>query len=93
MSIRGQLTTMPANDVLAWAARRGISGVVSFERRNVTRTLGFDSGMLLWASSNRREEQLGAVLIRSRNVPERALADALETRAETGVPLGKVLLM
>ncbi len=84
---------MPASDVLAWAARRGISGVVSFERRNVTRTLGFDAGMLLWASSNRREEQLGAVLIRSRNVPERALADALETRAETGVPLGKVLLM
>lgn len=84
---------MPAADVFAWAARKGLSGVVSFERRNVTRTMGFDSGMLLWASSNRREEQLGAVLLRSRSISERALADALETRAETGVPLGKVLLM
>ncbi len=84
---------MPAADVLAWVARKGISGVVSFERRNVTRTLGFDGGVLLWASSNRREEQLGSILLRSLSISERALADALETRAETGVPLGKVLLM
>src|SRR5205823_12132691 len=33
------------------------------------------------------------VLVRSGLVAERALADALEARAETGVPLGKVLLM
>ena len=47
----------------------------------------------MWASSNRRDEQLGVILVRSGLVAERALADALETRAETGVPLGKVLLM
>jgi hypothetical protein len=33
------------------------------------------------------------ILVRSGLVAERALADALGTRAETGVPLGKVLLM
>jgi hypothetical protein len=33
------------------------------------------------------------ILVRSGLVAERALADALEARAETGVPLGKVLLM
>jgi hypothetical protein len=84
---------MPATDVLSWAARKRISGVVSFEQRNTTRSLGFDDGALLWSSSNRREEQLGEVLRRSLNTSERGLADALETRAETGVPLGKVLLM
>jgi len=47
----------------------------------------------VWASSNRRDEQLGVILVRSGIVAERALADALEARTETGVPLGKVLLM
>src|SRR6185436_19767766 len=35
----------------------------------------------------------GVILVRSGVVAERALADALESRAETGVPLGKVILM
>jgi hypothetical protein len=52
-----------------------------------------EDGAIIWASSNRREEQLGVILTRSGLVEERALADSLETRAETGVPLGKVLLM
>lgn len=42
---------------------------------------------------NRRDEQLGVILVRSGLVAERALAEALDSRAETGVPLGKVLLM
>ena len=49
---------------------------------------------IVWASSNRRDEQLGVILRRAADLShERALADALEARAETGVPLGKVLLM
>jgi hypothetical protein len=52
-----------------------------------------EDGMIVWASSNRREEQLGVILARSGFVAERALAEALEARVETGVPLGKMLLM
>ena len=52
-----------------------------------------EDGTVMWASSNRRDEQLGVILVRSGIVAERALAEALEARAETGVPLGKVLLM
>src|SRR5262249_51571123 len=57
------------------------------------RSLVVESGAIVWASSNRRDEQLGVILVRSGVVAERALAEALEARAETGVPLGKVLLM
>ena len=57
------------------------------------RSLVVEDGAIVWASSNRRDEQLGVILVRSGLVAERALADALEARAETGVPLGKVLLM
>jgi hypothetical protein len=93
MSLRGSLGTMSAEDVLDWAARRKLSGPITFERRGLVRSLVVEAGEIVWASSNRRDEQLGVILVRSGLVAERALADALEARAETGVPLGKVLLM
>jgi hypothetical protein len=93
MSVRGALSTMAAADVLEWVARRRLSAPLTFERRGTVRSLVVEDGGIVWASSNRREEQLGVILVRSGLVAERALAEALEARAETGVPLGKVLLM
>lgn len=93
MSVRGALSTMTAEDVLEWAAKRRLSAPIAFERRGVTRSVVVEDGVVMWASSNRRDEQLGVILVRSGIVAERALADSLEARAETGVPLGKVLLM
>lgn len=93
MSVRGSLATMPADDVLDWASRKNLTGVASFERRMVVRSLGLAEGQILWASSSRREEQLGAILTRSERVTERMLAEAIEARSQTGVPLGKVLMM
>ena len=84
---------MPAEDVLEWVGRRKLSTPITFERRGIARSLVVEDGAIVWASSNRRDEQLGVILVRSGLVAERALADALEARAETGVPLGKVLLM
>jgi hypothetical protein len=93
MSLRGSLSTMSAEDVLEWMARRKLSAPVTFELRGLARSLVIEEGQIVWASSNRRDEQLGVILVKSGLVAERALADALEARAETGVPLGKVLLM
>ncbi|HTL38193.1 MAG TPA: DUF4388 domain-containing protein [Kofleriaceae bacterium] len=93
MSLRGSLGTMSAEDALEWVAKRKLSAPITFERRGVTRSLVVEEGTIVWASSNRRDEQLGVILVRSGLVQERALADSLEARAETGVPLGKVLLM
>jgi hypothetical protein len=93
MSLRGSLGTMSAEDVLEWIGRRKLSAPVTFERRGLARSLVIEDGQIVWASSNRRDEQLGVILVKSGLVQERALADALEARAETGVPLGKVLLM
>ncbi|MEO9156727.1 MAG: DUF4388 domain-containing protein, partial [Kofleriaceae bacterium] len=93
MSLRGSLSTMSAEDVLGWVAQRKLTAAITFERRSLVRSLVAEEGEIVWASSNRRDEQLGNILVRSGLVAERALADALEARAETGVPLGKVLLM
>jgi len=93
MSLRGSLSTMSAEDVLEWVAKRKLSAPLTFERRGLVRSLTVEEGAIVWASSNRRDEQLGVILVRSGLVAERALADALEARAETGVPLGKVIMM
>src|SRR3954447_13901151 len=93
MSVRGALGTMPAEDVLEWVGRRRLSTPITFERRGTQRSLVVEAGAIVWASSNRRDEQLGVIVVRTGIVAERALAEALEARAETGVPLGKVLLM
>ncbi|MEO8844521.1 MAG: DUF4388 domain-containing protein, partial [Kofleriaceae bacterium] len=79
--------------MLGWVAQRKLTAAITFERRSLVRSLVAEEGEIVWASSNRRDEQLGNILVRSGLVAERALADALEARAETGVPLGKVLLM
>jgi hypothetical protein len=86
---------MPAEDILAWAGQRKVTAVVTFEqqRGGLVRSLGLVDGQVTWASSNKAEEQLGAVLVRSGTLTERSLVDALEARSETGVPLGKVLQM
>lgn len=93
MSVHGALSTMPAEDVLEWAARRKLSAPLTFEHESTLRSLVVEDGIIVWASSNRRDEQLGVILARSGFVTERALAEALEARVESGVPLGKVLLM
>jgi len=93
MSVRGALSTMPAEDILEWVSTRRVNAPITFERRGLVRSVVVEEGAIIWASSNRREEQLGVILVRSGLVAERALAESLEARAETGVPLGKVLLM
>ncbi len=84
---------MTADDVLDWAARRRVSGVVTFERRPVVRALGLEDGNVLWASSSRKEEQLGHILACSELVEDGVLTAAVTERSQTGVPLGKVLMM
>jgi len=93
MTVHGSLGTMPAEDLLEWAARRKLSAPLTFEHEATVRSLVTEDGIIVWASSNRREEQLGVILARSGFIPERELAEALEARVETGVPLGKMLLM
>ena len=93
MSVRGQLSTMPAEDVLEWAGRRKVALVVTVTGADAVRSLALAGGQVLWAASSRAEEQLGTVLSASGHLADRGLTDSLEARAETGVPLAKVMQM
>lgn len=77
MALRGSITTMPVEDVVAWAARHGATGRLVIERDDVARTFWLDRGVAVWATSNVPEEQLGQILLRSGLIDEQALAGAL----------------
>jgi hypothetical protein len=93
MSLRGSLATMPALDVLRWAADRGVAAVVTFQRAAGVRSFTIADGAVTSTGSANPDEQLGSILVHGGKLTERALADALELRAAIGVPLGRVLHM
>lgn len=93
MSVRGQLTTMSAEDVLTWAGGVRAPLLLTFSGRDVVRSLAVGDGHVVWAASSRSEEQLGMVLSAAGHLADRGLTDSLEARAETGVPLAKVMHM
>lgn len=93
MSLRGSLRTMPVEDVLDWIDRRFACGTLTVERGAATRSFHFDSGYVTRTDSNHPAEQLGHQLRVRGLVTADQLAEAFRVQADTGVRLGKILLM
>jgi len=84
---------MSIEDVLSWIDRRFVCGTLTVEHDSVVRSLHFDSGYLTSASSNTSGEHLGSELIGRGLITEDQLAEAFEVQGDTGVLLGKILIM
>jgi len=84
---------MPISDVLDWIDRRFVCGALTIERGSMVRTFHFDSGYVTGASSNLPAEHLGQLLMDRGLVDEQALNEAFNVQADTGVLLGKILIM
>jgi hypothetical protein len=84
---------MSAQDVLDWVDRRFVCGSLTVEHGDTVRTFQFDSGYVTGASSNDPAEHLGQLLIRAGHIDEETLNQAFVVQADTGVLLGKILLM
>ncbi len=93
MSLRGSLRTMPILDLVDWIDRRFVCGTLTIECGSTVRTFHFDSGYVTGASSNVPSEHLGQLLLERGLVDEQALNDAFQVQADTGVLLGKILIM
>lgn len=93
MSIRGSLRTMCVEDLFDWIDRRRLVGHLSVERGEAAHSFYFDEGAVTAASSNLPGEHLGQLLMSRGLVNDRDLSEAFSVQAETGVFLGKVLLM
>jgi hypothetical protein len=84
---------MSVEDVLDWIDRRFVCGCLTVERGSVVRTFHFDSGYVTGASSNDPSEHLGQLLMNRGMITEETLTEAFKVQADTGVLLGKILLM
>jgi uncharacterized protein DUF4388 len=93
MSVRGSLRTMAVEDLLDWIDRRHLVGSLTVERGPLVRTLEVDAGRAVGARSNDPNEQLGQLLLRTGTVDEKSLGEAFSVRSDTGVSIGKILLM
>jgi uncharacterized protein DUF4388 len=93
MSLRGSLDTMTLDDILDWLDRRSVCGLLTVERGAQVRTFQVDSGSLTGAGSSDPHEHLGRLLVSRKLCTEAQLAEALRVRGDTGVALGKVLIM
>ena len=94
MALRGSLKTMSITDVLEWIDRRSVAGALTVESGTTNRSFHyFDSGSVTGASSNLPGEHLGQLLLSRSLVSDEQLREAFSAQGETGVLLGKVLLM
>lgn len=93
MSVRGSLRTMSVEDIFDWLDRRSLSGTLSIEWSSTVRAFFIDGRHISWSNSNVPGEHLGQLMLRSGFLDEATLGGALETQAETGVPLGRILTM
>ncbi|MCP4445280.1 MAG: DUF4388 domain-containing protein [Myxococcales bacterium] len=84
---------MSIEDVFDWIDRRGLIGHLSVERGDAALSFHFDEGAITAASSNVPGEHLGQLLMSRGLISEEQLRDAFAVQADTGVFLGKVLLM
>lgn len=93
MSLSGSLRTMSVEDLLDWIDRRFACGRLTVEQGALVRTFQFDSGYVTGTSSSEPSEQLGRLLVRRGLIQQSALDGAFDVQADTGVLLGKILLM
>ena len=93
MSLRGSFDTMPIEDVLDWMDRRFVCGLLTVERGSMVRTFQVDSGYLTGAGCSEPLEHLGRILVSRKMCSEAQMTEALRVRGDTGVALGKVLIM
>jgi len=84
---------MAMEDLLDWLDRRFVCGSLTLERGSLVRTFQIDSGYLTAAGSSDPNEHLGRILVARGLCSEAQLAEAFRVRGDTGVALGKVLLM
>lgn len=84
---------MSIEDVFDWIDRRALVGHLSVEHGDTAHSFHFDEGAITAASSNLPGEHLGQLLMSRGLVTEGQLGEAFAVQADTGVFLGKVLLM
>jgi hypothetical protein len=92
MPLTGKLTMNPA-DLLQWVSLGQKSGTLVVQRESVEKKIFFRNGRVISSASNDPREYLGQFLMSHGYLTEPELTKAMEVQRQSGILLGKILVM
>jgi hypothetical protein len=93
VGLQGTLDTLPVAELIQWMSQKRTTGILTFKRADVTKSLTIENSMVVNAASTDPREYFGQFLINFGLVTEDQLQKAFETQQETKVLIGKILVM
>lgn len=93
MAVSGNLQTMNPGDVLQWLSLARKTGTLVVSRDQVEKKIFFRDGRIVSSASNDPREYLGQFLMSHGWLTEPELTKAMEVQAQSGILLGKILVM
>lgn len=92
MSLIGNFSTMPLEDVLQWLSLARKTGILILEKTPVVKELYLQNGQIVSSSSNDPREYLGQFLLAHGRIDEATLAMIFKKQGKTGIMLGRLLV-
>lgn len=93
MSVSGNLKTMLPGDLLQWLSLGQKTGTLVLRNKAVEKKIFFQNGRVISAASNDPREYLGQFLMSHGYLTEPELTKAMEVQRQSGILLGKILVM
>ncbi len=93
MAVTGNLKTMLPGDLLQWLSLGQKTGTLVVTSKSVEKRIFFRQGRVISSASNDPREYLGQFLISHGYLTEAELMKAMEVQQQSGILLGKILVM
>jgi hypothetical protein len=93
MGVSGNLKTMLPGDLLQWLSLGQKTGTLVVTNKAVEKKIFFKSGRVISSASNDPREYLGQFLMSHGYLTEPELTKAMEVQRQSGMLLGKILVM
>ena len=93
MGVSGNLKTMLPGDLLQWLSLGQKTGTLVVASKSVEKKIFFKTGRVISSASNDPRDYLGQFLISHGFLSEQELMKAMEVQQQSGILLGKILVM
>ena len=93
MGLSGNLRTMLPGDLLQWLSLGQKTGTLVITNKRVEKKIFFRTGRVISSASNDPREYLGQFLMSHGYLTEPELKKAMEVQVQSGILLGKILVM
>ena len=93
MGLSGNLRTMLPGDLLQWLSLGQKTGTLVITTKRVEKKIFFRTGRVISSASNDPREYLGQFLMSHGYLTEPELKKAMEVQTQSGILLGKILVM